>query len=506
MAFPTQEEKTARPSGAIHWACSPKKDGREMSAGVYQRGNNRHDHPPEMHTATNFRIQAKVRQRGVENLFRSAGQIAEEVVVMEADVHVRMVNKRRPDLRPKDPTTLDFELEEQHLPDGLFRADIRFDGHRRQVLASARQLKLLAEANTWYMDATFKVVRTEILRRLPENPKLKAFVMDFEQGTWQAFVQHSWEHQKAGATRRQYMKEPGTQVEEGSSVFDSVRANLVIWIEADPEFPSRQKAAKEALTKAMKVLAREESSHATTFSSLLDFSKGYLNQEGNANYRIALEEERRKTREEESAKAQKKVISFVKQGQKVVPGTKSKPTGGILNKGQWKMSVDLDTRLCFPRHICETTLRPDLVLWSEEAKAVIIVELTVPWEENIQAAFERKKLKYLNLKEQCEMKGWRTLLYPVEVGCRGFAGTSLARLYRDLAVGKKVMKRMAEEVEKSQVSNGSCLQLADESSARRAGVIKADLEDNSHPAARSKHPNQNQHVSLALVQLERTDA
>ncbi|XP_066285801.1 uncharacterized protein [Branchiostoma lanceolatum] len=164
---------------------------------------------------------------------------------------------------------------------------------------------------------------------------------------------------------------------------------------------------------------------------------------------VALEEERRKTRVEESAKAQKKVISFVKQGQKVVPGTKSKQTGGILNKGQLKMSVDLDTRLCFPRHICETTLRPDLVLWSEEAKAVIIVELTVPWEENIQAAFERKKLKYLNLKEQCEMKGWRTLLYPVEVGCRGIAGTSLARLCRDLAVGKKVMKKMAEEVEKS---------------------------------------------------------
>ncbi|CAH1252513.1 COLEC10 [Branchiostoma lanceolatum] len=57
-----------------------------------------------------------------------------------------------------------------------------------------------------------------------------------------------------------------------------------------------------------------------------------------------------------------------------------------------------------------------------------------------------------------------------------------------------------------QVSNGSCLQLADESSARRAGVIKADLECKSHPAARCKHPNQNQHVSLELVPLEMADA
>ncbi|CAH1247909.1 TRIM3 [Branchiostoma lanceolatum] len=56
------------------------------------------------------------------------------------------------------------------------------------------------------------------------------------------------------------------------------------------------------------------------------------------------------------------------------------------------------------------------------------------------------------------------------------------------------------------LSNGSCLQLADESSARRAGVITADLESKSHPAARCKHPSQNQHVSLEMVPLEMTDA
>ncbi|CAH1266747.1 GALNT10 [Branchiostoma lanceolatum] len=57
-----------------------------------------------------------------------------------------------------------------------------------------------------------------------------------------------------------------------------------------------------------------------------------------------------------------------------------------------------------------------------------------------------------------------------------------------------------------QVSNGRCLQLADESSARRAGVIKADLERKSHPSVRCKHPNQNQHVSLEIVPLGKTDS
>ncbi|CAH1233049.1 TIE1 [Branchiostoma lanceolatum] len=45
-----------------------------------------------------------------------------------------------------------------------------------------------------------------------------------------------------------------------------------------------------------------------------------------------------------------------------------------------------------------------------------------------------------------------------------------------------------------------------EKRAGGAGVIKADLECKSHPAARCKHPNQNQHVSLELVPMEKADA
>ena len=73
----------------------------------------------------------------------------------------------------------------------------------------------------------------------------------------------------------------------------------------------------------------------------------------------------------------------------------------------------------------------------------------MPWEENIQAAYERKKLKYLELAEECKQKGWRVMLYPVEVGCRGFPGTSLARLCKELALDKKLLRNIAEVVEKS---------------------------------------------------------
>ncbi|XP_078585788.1 uncharacterized protein LOC144867609 [Branchiostoma floridae x Branchiostoma japonicum] len=141
-------------------------------------------------------------------------------------------------------------------------------------------------------------------------------------------------------------------------------------------------------------------------------------------------------------------IPFVKEGQKAVPANRSRGEG-LMSKGGWEMTVDLDTRLTFPRTICETTLRPDIVLWSPTQRTVVIVELTVPWEENVQAAFERKKLKYQDLVQQCVENSWRALLYPVEVGCRGFVGTSITRLCRELSLShKQLVKALSEEVER----------------------------------------------------------
>uniref|UniRef100_A0A0E9XKB5 Uncharacterized protein n=1 Tax=Anguilla anguilla TaxID=7936 RepID=A0A0E9XKB5_ANGAN len=57
------------------------------------------------------------------------------------------------------------------------------------------------------------------------------------------------------------------------------------------------------------------------------------------------------------------------------------------------MRVDLGRRLQFPQ-VVQTTLRPDAVLWSEEVKKLILIELTVPWGEACDQAFEGKKLKY----------------------------------------------------------------------------------------------------------------
>ncbi|XP_061892213.1 uncharacterized protein LOC133642088 [Entelurus aequoreus] len=116
------------------------------------------------------------------------------------------------------------------------------------------------------------------------------------------------------------------------------------------------------------------------------------------------------------------------------------------------MRVDLGKQLQFPREIVETLLRPDLVFWSEVCKTVLLVELTVPWEGGLEAAYERERAKYSDLAAECREAGWKAVICPLEVRCRGFVGSSTARLLRDIvctgAGHRKTMKELAEEVDK----------------------------------------------------------
>ena len=78
-------------------------------------------------------------------------------------------------------------------------------------------------------------------------------------------------------------------------------------------------------------------------------------------------------------------VQFARTGQRVKP-SRQKDTARLLSSGyKWTMRFDLGKQLQFPREIVETLLRPDLVMWSEACKAVLLVELTVPWEGGLEA-------------------------------------------------------------------------------------------------------------------------
>ena len=110
------------------------------------------------------------------------------------------------------------------------------------------------------------------------------------------------------------------------------------------------------------------------------------------------------------------------------------------------MQVDLDQSLIFPLEIAATTLRPDLVLWSSTCKLIYIIELTVPWEDSIEEAHERKKLRYSNLAAEAEDRGWKVRVRPVEVGCRGFVASSTAKLLREVGVRGRAHRQAIKEL------------------------------------------------------------
>ncbi|KAK0136881.1 hypothetical protein N1851_026903 [Merluccius polli] len=69
------------------------------------------------------------------------------------------------------------------------------------------------------------------------------------------------------------------------------------------------------------------------------------------------------------------------------------------------MWLDLRKQLKFQEEISHTSLRPDIVLWSKGTKQVVLIELTVPWEERMEEAHERKLKKYQALIFKSQQNG-----------------------------------------------------------------------------------------------------
>ena len=98
-------------------------------------------------------------------------------------------------------------------------------------------------------------------------------------------------------------------------------------------------------------------------------------------------------------------ISFVREAESIRGKQLKTAEEGILATGNdWQMRADINRHLAFSQHIAITNLRPDIVLWSQTKKTVVLIELTVPYEERVDEAHERKQFKYQELVEQCQEK------------------------------------------------------------------------------------------------------
>ena len=109
---------------------------------------------------------------------------------------------------------------------------------------------------------------------------------------------------------------------------------------------------------------------------------------------------------------------------KSVPKSKVKPTGILHLASDWVIVSDLKNSYIFPGHIALTSLRPDIVIFSNSLKRVILIELTCPCEENMESWHSIKLNKYSALVESILLNGWCVDLFAIEVGARGYCSRS----------------------------------------------------------------------------------
>ena len=127
---------------------------------------------------------------------------------------------------------------------------------------------------------------------------------------------------------------------------------------------------------------------------------------------------------------------FVKEGGKLATSAMgNREVDSILNRAtDCILLEDLGKQLHFPSFICDTLLRPDIVIFSKTLKTVVIIELTCPCEENFEYWHMFKQAKYGELKKLCELAGWKVIVMTVEVGARGFVSTSLKSCFQKLGI------------------------------------------------------------------------
>ena len=95
----------------------------------------------------------------------------------------------------------------------------------------------------------------------------------------------------------------------------------------------------------------------------------------------------------------------MKKGAKVLR-KRSPPVGILHHASDWVLIADLNSNYCFPVHIAFTQLRPDITIFSNNLRKVILIELTCPCEENMESWHSTKINKYLALKIIIESNGW----------------------------------------------------------------------------------------------------
>ncbi|GFO49169.1 polyprotein [Plakobranchus ocellatus] len=107
----------------------------------------------------------------------------------------------------------------------------------------------------------------------------------------------------------------------------------------------------------------------------------------------------------------------------------------------WVVSADLPEWERHPDVIRKTASRPNIMIHFASTQQIMMVELTVPYESRMEEAYAFKQGKNLDLTKELKKDGYKARIMPVEIGAKGFVGSSAYNLLSKLSIcGKKRTK------------------------------------------------------------------
>ena len=142
--------------------------------------------------------------------------------------------------------------------------------------------------------------------------------------------------------------------------------------------------------------------------------------------------------------------SFMPKGETTKPPKRITRRQTLLDGfSDWILLLDLeDHKLVFPPEVYSTPLRPDIVIWSAQRQHVLMVELTCPAEEGIEAAQVRKEARYLPLQNEIKEHNpnWSTEVLTIEVGARGYVARTVPRCLKQLGLTPRKVNRVVKDL------------------------------------------------------------
>ena len=128
-------------------------------------------------------------------------------------------------------------------------------------------------------------------------------------------------------------------------------------------------------------------------------------------------------------------VRFHRAGEPVPPCRRRETVRTLDQAADWRVSCDLPhLHYQFPVDAAVTAKRPDIVVWSDTAKRVVMLELTVPNEKRMVESAALKQERYAELAQECRTASYDTTVLTVEVGARGFVHAQTVIALRQLGI------------------------------------------------------------------------